>query len=132
MISLAGLMACNPKSDFEMSDQLLSNIPDSVVNVDEMISIMTDIHLAEAWVIEQPNDSIPNDTKLSAYYADIFANHNISAQQYKSSFNFYTGEPVLMNYIYQKITEKLNLLESENRNLNKTKNTDLKNEQESK
>lgn len=125
-------MACNPKSEFEVTDQDLSSVPDSVLKVETMIEVMTDIHLAEAWVIEQKNDSIANDVKLESYYAGIYSNYGISAQHYKSSFTYYAQHPALMNYIYIKVTEKLNLLESQNRHLGQPKNTNLKNEQKSK
>lgn len=93
---------------------------------------MTDVHLAEAWVVEDNNDSISKNTQLAGYYAEIFSNHSINSDQFKFSYNFYADRPYMMNYIYQAVTEKLNLMESKNRKLITPKNTIDSNEQNNK
>jgi hypothetical protein len=125
VLLLTIVTACNPKSEFELTQSDLNEVPDSVIAVEEMIDILCDIHLAEAWVVEQPADSVPNTQKLASYYAGIFLSHGISEEEYKRSFQYYTSKPVLMNHIYNKATEKLNLLESQHRN-NATQNKNIK------
>ncbi len=118
MLFAAGiLLSCKPDSDLEIRDAMMENVPDSVLAVDVMISVMTDIHLAESWSRLNKSDTIPQDDRLIIYYAQIFDMHDTDVRKYKSSYNYYSNEPVLMNYIYQKVTEKLNLLESENTNI---------------
>ncbi len=63
-----------------------------------MISIMTDFHLAESWVIENKKDSLPPEKQLRQHYATIFGKHNIAEQQYKASYNYYVRNPVLMQH----------------------------------
>lgn len=126
------LYSCHPKSEFEITSETFKNLPDSVLEVDKMIDIMTDVHLAEAWVVEDNNDSISKNAQLSTYYAEIFSNHRINSDQFKSSYNFYADRPYMMNYIYQRVTEKLNLMESKNRQLIAPKNTTDTNEQNNK
>lgn len=121
LLFIAIIVSCKPKSKFDVTDKMLTNVPDSVLAVDTMIAIMTDIHLAEAWAADNHPDSLNQDEQLKKYYAEIFAKHHIHALQYRSSYNYYTNEPVIMNHIYTKITERLNLLESENLNVSKSK-----------
>jgi len=111
------LISCKPDSDLEIRDAMMENVPDSVLSVNNMINVMTDIHLAESWSRINKSDTIPQDGRLKMYYAQIFEMHNTDVKKYQSSYNYYSNEPVLMNYIYQEVTEKLNLLESENLNL---------------
>ncbi len=111
------LISCKPDSDLEIRDAMMENVPDSLLSVNNMINVMTDIHLAESWSRINKSDTIPQDDRLKMYYAQIFEMHNTDVKKYQSSYNYYSNEPVLMNYIYQEVTEKLNLLESENLNL---------------
>lgn len=119
LIATGVLFSCKPKSDIEIRDAMIANVPDSVISVDDMIIVMTDIHLAESWAKINKADTIPSDERLKIYYAQIFEMHDTEIRKYQSSYYYYSNEPVLMNYIYQKITEKLNLLESENLNITK-------------
>lgn len=104
--------ACKPKSEFDVSDKMINSVPDSVIAVEVMVSILTDVHLAEAYTTENKRDTIPADERLKTYYNQIFNIHDIDAEKYNSSFKYYANDPVLMNYIYTKVVEKLNILES--------------------
>jgi len=104
--------ACKPKSEFEVDEAMLNSVPDSVLSVEQMISIMTDVHLAEAWAQENKKDTIPTDVRLKTYYATIFSMHQVEAEKYNSSFKYYANDPVLMNHIYTKVVEQLNIMES--------------------
>ncbi|MFI5172942.1 MAG: DUF4296 domain-containing protein [Chitinophagales bacterium] len=120
LVFFAGVfIACNPKSEFDYSDDMLKTIPDSVLSADKMIDILVDIQLAEALAIEDKADTIPQEERLKVFYAQIFAIHSIDAKLYQRSYAYYVQEPVIMDHIYQKVTEKLNLLELENLNVSK-------------
>ncbi len=106
--------ACKPKSEFEISDAMIKNVPDTVIAVEPMIDIMTDIHLAEAWVQENKTDSIAPDIRLKQHYAEIYQLHDITDEAYKKSYKYYSANPVLMNYIYTRVVEELNVMESQN------------------
>jgi hypothetical protein len=114
LLTLLILSACKPKSAFEVTDDLINDVPDSVLAVEEMVLVMTDIHLAEALVQENKTDTIPQDIRLKEHYAYIFKLHQIDSKKYNSSYNYYSQNPVLMNHIYTKVVEQLNVLESKN------------------
>ncbi len=123
---LAG--ACKPKSEFEVTEAMINSVPDSVLSVEQMINIMTDVHLAEAWAQENKRDTIPADVRLKAYYTTIFSIHQVEAEKYNSSFKYYSNDPVLMNHIYTKVVEQLNIMESKQLKVKKS----TTNEQDSK
>lgn len=124
--------ACHPASEFEITSETFKDLPDTVMEVDKMINILTDIHLAEAWVIEDNNDTVSKNDQLASYYQEIFSQHKIDSKQYRQSYNFYAERPYMMNYIFQRVTEKLNLMESENRKLITPKKSLDTNEQSNK
>jgi len=123
---LMAMFSCKPGNDFEFSPEKLNNIPDSLLQPEQMIEVLTNIHLAEAWAVEMKNDTVSKDIRLQQFYGEIFSKYNTTTEQYKASYNYYASDPPLMHYIYQKVTEKLNLLESKTRNI---KNTTQENEQ---
>ncbi|MEZ5013868.1 MAG: DUF4296 domain-containing protein [Chitinophagales bacterium] len=112
ILSVLFIHACAPDNSYTLNDKVLAEIPDSIIAFDSMVNIMTDIHLAETWARERSNDSLNQDQRLALYYAQIFHAHNISLQQYNAAYAYYSSEPLLMNVMYQRVTENLNLLES--------------------
>lgn len=79
-----------------------------------MTDILVDIHIVESIVQESQADSIRSnrDKILSGYYGHIMNKHGVTQEQFTSSYDYYTDHPLVLNYIYQKVTEQLNLMES--------------------
>ncbi|MBC8173831.1 MAG: DUF4296 domain-containing protein [Chitinophagales bacterium] len=121
MLVLLAETSCKPKSDLLFREDMLHDIPDSIIAADKMISILTDVHLAEAAAQELRSDSVKADVLLKKYYPEILDYYQVTGQQFENSYDYYTKTPLLMNYVYQKIIEKLNLMESENKGANKDK-----------
>ncbi len=77
---------------------------------------MVDIHLLEATInLNGGNTSkisaIKNDTAI--YKMDVFKKHNISKEQYKESFYFYTQHPEFFTEVYQLILNNLSKMQAE-------------------
>ena len=113
--------SCKPEDKYVVSDAHLKNLPDSVIAFDTMVLITLDIHLAEAWVQEQKGDTLPKDERLKQYYGEIFGIHHVSSRRYKSSYQYYTQQPVLMQELYAEVSEKLTIMESQQPTLQKQK-----------
>lgn len=109
--ALVLLVSCKPHTDLIYSDRLMNSVPDSVLPVDTMVAVLVDIHIAESYISNMKNDSLP-EANLEHQYAIIMSMHKISEEEFLRSYHWYVTEPVLMNYIYGKITDRLNLLES--------------------
>lgn len=112
-LGLCCCIRCKPVSRFDVNPKMLRAIPDSVLHIDSMAAVMVDIQLAEAWSGLGKSDSIAPAVKLNAWYADVFSAHHIDQEMYMRSYRYYVNNPALMDYIYQEVTNKLNLLESE-------------------
>lgn len=122
ILSIALLVAaCKPDDKFSYNASMANAIPDSVLAFDSMVAVTLDIHLAEALVNESGPDSLSKDERLKIYYAQIFSIHHISSERYKRSYDYFVAHPVLMQEMYTRVTEKLNLMEAENAAVKKTK-----------
>lgn len=121
LMVVIGAVSCKPEDKYVVPKSQLNNLPDSVIAFDTMVNITLDIHLAEALVQEQKGDTVPKDDRLKVYYSEIFGIHQVSSQRYKTSYQYYTQQPVLMQELYAKVTEKLTLMESKQPTLQKQK-----------
>jgi hypothetical protein len=83
-------------------------IPKDVLSGEKLIPVLTDIHLAEA-MLQIKNLGRNDSTRNIAYgyYADIFKHHNITPEQFKRSFDFYTSQPELMSALYDSVITQL-------------------------
>lgn len=92
--ALALLSSCTSKQH---------NIPDGIIPSDTMVVIMADMHIADA-IAETKAQGGENEKNLSTKYQDrILAQHKITAEQFKQSFDFYENTPDLMNAIYDQV-----------------------------
>lgn len=91
---------------------MLDDVPDTIIQSDQMIDILVDIHLAESAAPVLKTDSIKPEHLMQSYYSIIFEHHTITQSKFENSFQYYTEHPLVLNYIYQKVVEKLNLMES--------------------
>lgn len=106
-------VACRPKDKFAFSEEMLGSVPDTVINFETMVNITTDIHLAESWAQERGPDTIPKDMLLKQYYGEIFTIWQVTDAEYRRSYSWYVNQPILMQELYNRVTNKLNILESE-------------------
>jgi len=83
----------------------------------QMAEIIADIQIAEAGVQLQnlPFDSM--NGSYAAYYAFIFKKHNIDSIVFESNYQYYLGNPVEMDSVYQEVITILTTLESESRGM---------------
>ena len=89
------------------------NPASTVLTEEEMVHIMTDIHLLEGARIA---DRVMGDTvKLSHYYEKLYGKYELTEEAFKESFRYYTEHPKEFDRIYEKVIEALNELESLNK-----------------
>jgi hypothetical protein len=88
------------------------DIPDDILKKDKMVSVLVDIHFAQAAVgVNQFSDSI--HYTLNDYTSAIFNIHHITRAQYDSSLAFYTANPELLDEIYTDVINELSKKQSE-------------------
>lgn len=87
--------------------------PDNLITRDSMISIMVDIHIADAIGDQRYGTDKPNRDFINGVYRRIYQNHHITADQYKASFRYYEGHPDDMNKMYEQVITELSKKEAE-------------------
>ncbi|MBP7399397.1 MAG: DUF4296 domain-containing protein [Chitinophagales bacterium] len=107
-------MQCKPKSDLVFNKGMLNDVPDTIIQIGPMVKILADIHLAEATMQELKTDSMREHKNeiIASDYLKIMAMHHVEYEQFKSSYDYYSEHPLIMNYIYKEVTQRLSLLES--------------------
>lgn len=88
------------------------NIPHDIIPKDKMMTILMDIHIAEAGVkIETSPDSTL--AKANDYYHFIFRQNEVSEEDFRKSFRYYAKHPELLQSIYQTMLDEMSKKESE-------------------
>lgn len=104
-ILLLTLVSCHSKSG--------APAPDNLISKDSMISVMVDIHIADAVGDQRYGTDKPNRDFTNAVYARIYQNHHITADQYKTSFAYYEAHPADMNKMYEQVITELSKKEAD-------------------
>jgi hypothetical protein len=86
-----------------------SDKPDGLLTEDEMVPVLKDLHIAYAGV-----DLTVSDLKeRSARYAEVnqmvLSKYNLDQQQFDNSYDYYQHNPYLMDTIYIKVIDELNM-----------------------
>ncbi|MBI1779816.1 MAG: DUF4296 domain-containing protein [Sphingobacteriales bacterium] len=84
--------------------------PKNLLNKTSMTAILSDVLVADAVATEiKTRDSLINLNALSAaYYQQIFKIHNISKEQFTSSYNYYVSHPDEFKEVLDSATNVLN------------------------
>jgi len=86
-------------------------LPDGYIPQEKMVDIMVDIHLVEG---ARSGTLLLGDTnKLPDYYAHIYEKYDITEEQFKTSFDWYSQHPVQLKAVYDEVIVELSKLEEE-------------------
>lgn len=87
-------------------------IPGRIIPQEKMAQVLTDIHLAEAYVTSGlQNDS--SEIKGPDYYPFIFKKYGIDEKTFRESFDFYLLHPKLLDKVYQDVMDEMAKKEAE-------------------
>jgi hypothetical protein len=103
-ICLALFAACAPTDK--------NKIPNTVLSQEKMQAILYDMHLAEAIAnkTQAPLDSVAG--KALGMYQEIYSKHQVSEEQFKTSYDFYIEHPVLLDSVYSRVIDELSVQEA--------------------
>ena len=99
------LFSCKPKLEEEQP------VPANVLSEEQLVKVLTDAYLAEG----ASGISIKNVTGEkydSAYVFNPLKDNNIEKVQFDSSMAYYTRHPKKLKIIYDKILERLSLVQA--------------------
>jgi len=93
------IFACSPSRE--------DKVPDSILGQEKMVTILTDLHIAEAMARATPHQGDTNKQIVIDYYGYIFKKYGTTDSLFKISFNYYTKHPVLLDSVYSEVINKL-------------------------
>jgi len=100
LISVLFLAACSEKSAEDV-------LPENLIPIPEFSTIMTDVQLMEA-TFNQKMFKEDEPLKLMAeFYTQIFAKHNISKEDFETSYHYYADRPEQMMEVYELVITEL-------------------------
>jgi len=95
------LIACRNKN----------NSPDGIIPENQFVSILVDIHLADATlnIIQMKNANL--EFTADDYYFSVLKKHNTNKQKFDKSLEYYSKDMVRYNKIYDEVLKNLSILE---------------------
>ena len=88
------------------------SVPGNLLVPDSMVSILVDIHLAEAVAGVTRIDDVQS-FKAHELYPAIYKSHKTDSATFHNSFNYYMKHPEKLEAIYDKVLNELSRRESE-------------------
>ena len=88
--------------------------PDNLIPEDKMISMLADIHLAEAtFATRRHQDSTIMNTTSPDFYQSVLKEYNVTDTIFEKSYVYYASQPKKFEKMYQQVMNKLNEMEQE-------------------
>ncbi len=88
-------------------------IPEVLLSADQMVLVMTDVHLVEGALNYHRVKRLEYKDYKSAYYSKILQEHGINAVQLRENIDYYNSNPKQMEDIYERVLSNLVKLETE-------------------
>jgi len=88
-------------------------IPPGIISKDSMISIMADIHIAEARLINAGGVVVKQKDVKSAYMRKILSEASDDTTRFLKSFDFYATHPEIFSQMYEQIIVEISKRQAE-------------------
>ncbi len=82
-------------------------VPEGILNETEMSAILTDLHVAQSSLNDKVATDKPGGSR-DEYLDLILKNHHTTREIFLKSLKFYSGNPEILNEIYDSVMLKLN------------------------
>ncbi|MBN1340893.1 MAG: DUF4296 domain-containing protein [Bacteroidales bacterium] len=87
--------------------------PSGLIQKDSMISLLVDIHLAEAILYHKEKNGEKTKEYRHTLYKSVFEKHGTDAAAFEASFNYYQSDVDVIDDIYQQVLNALARLQGE-------------------
>jgi uncharacterized protein YaeQ len=89
--------------------------PKNTLSQDQMVAILTDIHLAEARVNKLQLRSLDSSLMIfNQMKSQIWKKYKVDTLAYRESYSYYMTHPQQMTRIYEKVNKRIELREKNN------------------
>ena len=102
-----------------------NSVPSKIISKDKMVDVLVDIHLAEAAADNHGLTKPEINVMMAARYDSIFQKHEITFEQFRTSYDYYMNHPDVFSDIYSEVVNKLTTMVSKVKNDKKIKPSPL-------
>lgn len=89
--------------------------PDDVLSSDQMVAILSDIHIAESRIMQMHLKSMDSSVVMYDYFQKkLYTKHHTDSTQYKNSYNYYASDPKKLEAIYDRVAKKIEARQKKN------------------
>lgn len=93
--------------------------PEGILGKEEMIDVLTSVHLADGYANALYADS--NRNRIAALYGAIYKKHNTDSVGIRKSLEYYSRNPAELKVMYETIIKDLENIEKEQRQMEEKK-----------
>ncbi|MBN2682590.1 MAG: DUF4296 domain-containing protein [Bacteroidales bacterium] len=84
-----------------------------VIDEEKFIDILVDVHIADAILSININYNNAELFVPENFYFQVLNNHGISREDFDRSIEYYADDPAVLQKIYEKVSEKIGIKESQ-------------------
>lgn len=89
--------------------------PDNVLPSEQMVAILSDIHIAESRILQMHLKSMDSSVVMYDYFQNkLYKKHHTDSTQYKNSYDYYASDPKKLEAIYDKVAKKIEARQKKN------------------
>jgi hypothetical protein len=89
-----------------------NQLPRDIIPNDSLVCIIVDLHLADAVLLNQNTQSKISDISSNALYQSVLTKYHITKERFVNSMNYFAEKPEVLDSIYDKVIERLSLIQS--------------------
>jgi len=93
-----------------------NSVPSRIIPKDKMVDVLVDIHLAEAAADNHGFTKLEINLIMASKYDTVFQKHEITYEQFTSSYSYYMNHPDELSDIYSEVVNKLTTMASKVKN----------------
>ncbi len=86
-------------------------IPAGIVSRDSMVTLLTEVHIAEATLIKSGSKGLDINIK-SAYLQQVLNNAGVDTTRFLRSFDFYSTQPEMFAEMYEQVVVEISKRQS--------------------
>lgn len=91
-----------------------NTVPENLISRDQMVIVLADIHIAEAYVDNLRKSGHQTKDSSMAYFERVFRKNDIDQSDFEESLLFYKKDMQDMEYIYTDVITRINELKAKN------------------
>lgn len=102
LFASALIISCNQKKE---------KIPDTIIPEEKLVTILVDLHQADAFLNFGANNTLVYEPKN--YYNKVLETHKVTREEFNKTIRYYSTKPAKFDTIYDHVLAKLSEMKAE-------------------